>query len=348
MTNTIEKTEINTENPLLKEADSLHAKAMNSYKMGKLPESYDRFQKASKLYKELGKNVEYFAQLRYMGVVKENMNYEKDAELLYRKSLDGLKQYENLDELTESYYRLGTVLYREDDKEGAIATFKEAAERGCKNSNLFNNLGFILIEKGELTDAESYFLKALDCNKDDDAIENLALNNLGVTYYLQKEYKKAAEKLEEASVKAVTLPKNERTIQYIILCNKENKNSDAKQYDIFDEVMTLAGIELNLAATYVMLGELEKAKETCRKATERDGMMAYVQLPAAWIYLATGEESKAITTFKSAMRSNPEQAQELEQIVKSINPFAFIKANRNDPCPCGSGKKYKKCHGKNA
>jgi len=21
---------------------------------------------------------------------------------------------------------------------------------------------------------------------------------------------------------------------------------------------------------------------------------------------------------------------------------------RNDPCPCGSGKKYKKCHGKNA
>ncbi|TFI73665.1 hypothetical protein CKN60_06635 [Carnobacterium divergens] len=28
----------------------------------------------------------------------------------------------------------------------------------------------------------------------------------------------------------------------------------------------------------------------------------------------------------------------------------FYKENhlgRNDPCPCGSGKKYKKCHGKN-
>ncbi len=23
-------------------------------------------------------------------------------------------------------------------------------------------------------------------------------------------------------------------------------------------------------------------------------------------------------------------------------------AGRNDPCPCGSGQKYKKCHGKNA
>jgi preprotein translocase subunit SecA len=23
----------------------------------------------------------------------------------------------------------------------------------------------------------------------------------------------------------------------------------------------------------------------------------------------------------------------------------FDKVGRNDPCPCGSGKKYKKCHG---
>jgi preprotein translocase subunit SecA len=24
----------------------------------------------------------------------------------------------------------------------------------------------------------------------------------------------------------------------------------------------------------------------------------------------------------------------------------FAKVGRNDPCPCGSGKKYKHCHGK--
>jgi len=27
---------------------------------------------------------------------------------------------------------------------------------------------------------------------------------------------------------------------------------------------------------------------------------------------------------------------------------AAPKIGRNDPCPCGSGKKYKNCHGKNA
>jgi preprotein translocase subunit SecA len=26
---------------------------------------------------------------------------------------------------------------------------------------------------------------------------------------------------------------------------------------------------------------------------------------------------------------------------------AAAKVGRNDPCPCGSGKKYKKCHGVN-
>jgi len=31
-----------------------------------------------------------------------------------------------------------------------------------------------------------------------------------------------------------------------------------------------------------------------------------------------------------------------------MEPSSFPKAGRNDPCPCGSGKKYKHCHGKSA
>ena len=38
-----------------------------------------------------------------------------------------------------------------------------------------------------------------------------------------------------------------------------------------------------------------------------------------------------------------EEPQRIEQ-VKRDEP----KVGRNDPCPCGSGKKYKKCHGANA
>ncbi|MCW5618080.1 MAG: SEC-C domain-containing protein [Nitrosomonas sp.] len=33
---------------------------------------------------------------------------------------------------------------------------------------------------------------------------------------------------------------------------------------------------------------------------------------------------------------------------KSVQPFVrqSDKVGRNQPCPCGSGKKYKQCHGK--
>ena len=47
---------------------------------------------------------------------------------------------------------------------------------------------------------------------------------------------------------------------------------------------------------------------------------------------ATADESEA-----------PEQEKEAEHITPAPAPSG--KVGRNDPCPCGSGKKYKKCHG---
>jgi uncharacterized protein YecA (UPF0149 family) len=34
------------------------------------------------------------------------------------------------------------------------------------------------------------------------------------------------------------------------------------------------------------------------------------------------------------------------KLLESMRPAHHPKINRNDPCPCGSGKKYKNCHGK--
>jgi preprotein translocase subunit SecA len=33
------------------------------------------------------------------------------------------------------------------------------------------------------------------------------------------------------------------------------------------------------------------------------------------------------------------------RVVSSKQPARNLKVGRNDPCPCGSGKKYKQCHG---
>jgi preprotein translocase subunit SecA len=41
-----------------------------------------------------------------------------------------------------------------------------------------------------------------------------------------------------------------------------------------------------------------------------------------------------------------ELSERKEQVVKKRGEYMGQKVGRNDPCPCGSGKKFKKCHGK--
>jgi len=53
-------------------------------------------------------------------------------------------------------------------------------------------------------------------------------------------------------------------------------------------------------------------------------------------------ESKAVTT-NIGLQQKPSSA----QVAGKLQPVKVMeKVGRNDPCPCGSGKKYKNCHGK--
>ena len=47
----------------------------------------------------------------------------------------------------------------------------------------------------------------------------------------------------------------------------------------------------------------------------------------------------------------PTETGEVEQTLAGpdgtpLDPSIFVGVSRNDPCPCGSGEKYKHCHGK--
>ena len=46
--------------------------------------------------------------------------------------------------------------------------------------------------------------------------------------------------------------------------------------------------------------------------------------------------------LQQARMAGAGQSQGVQQVVRGE------KVGRNDPCPCGSGKKYKKCHGASA
>ncbi len=89
--------------------------------------------------------------------------------------------------------------------------------------------------------------------------------------------------------------------------------------------------------SYLMKGHLEGFDQhNVREAKEQSSAMQNVT------------ESKApMTDGQQAAKqaaANVGQERRVQETVKHSGPVI----GRNDPCPCGSGKKYKKCHGKNA
>jgi preprotein translocase subunit SecA len=56
-------------------------------------------------------------------------------------------------------------------------------------------------------------------------------------------------------------------------------------------------------------------------------------------------EAKA-DNIQNVTYTAPDESGEAQTTVdqSTVNPFANV--SRNDPCPCGSGKKFKHCHGK--
>ena len=66
----------------------------------------------------------------------------------------------------------------------------------------------------------------------------------------------------------------------------------------------------------------------------------------------TGDGSRTAIQAANENRGKTPQQREVENrssqapVEDNRTHFAGQKVGRNDPCPCGSGKKFKKCHGK--
>lgn len=75
----------------------------------------------------------------------------------------------------------------------------------------------------------------------------------------------------------------------------------------------------------------------------------YIPDEAKWakVEVSTDSDSAFASAFKGALANmNARQLNRIFGVQQEpyVNPYAKI--CRNDPCPCGSGKKYKKCCGR--
>lgn len=89
------------------------------------------------------------------------------------------------------------------------------------------------------------------------------------------------------------------------------------------------------------------AQDTCREDK-------YVSRSRLWILInvvagKNGARNVDFSLFDYPWEYDPEMEQEAEKVRPLIDDTTLdlsVKTGRNDPCPCGSGKKYKKCCGR--
>jgi SWIM/SEC-C metal-binding protein len=81
------------------------------------------------------------------------------------------------------------------------------------------------------------------------------------------------------------------------------------------------------------LGSKKKPIIVHVQSEERARYVAEVCAAHGWHYIIGFEFDK------------PEDISDLEKALNPSEPIRSEKIGRNDPCPCGSGKKYKKCCG---
>lgn len=135
----------------------------------------------------------------------------------------------------------------------------------------------------------------------------------------------------------------EKEVYIYILKNKDQIISGtasdlAKKFDMDNATFGgfLSGIETSLKNKI----ELEEIKESSEVKLEIDfEKLFYNMLDAKAEWLYTLEEWEDVLSIESR-ESIAKEYKNSRTIVKEA------KVGRNDPCPCGSGKKYKKCCGK--
>ena len=109
------------------------------------------------------------------------------------------------------------------------------------------------------------------------------------------------------------------------------------------DIMTMTGFLDGINDSLKKANDIEKMTEKTKVSLDFDKELLYKNMVAAgadWLYGL--EEWNDI--FDAEKQKELYKEQKASQTVRNEGP----KIGRNDPCPCGSGKKYKKCCGARA
>jgi preprotein translocase subunit SecA len=105
-------------------------------------------------------------------------------------------------------------------------------------------------------------------------------------------------------------------------------------FELFGQLLDVVKNEVTRILMNVKIQSNEQIEAATQEMEQRAESISNVT------YTAPTEDGGTQTTLDEETR-NKQAAQAL-----ASNPYANMRVGRNDPCPCGSGKKFKLCHGK--
>ena len=233
----------------------------------------------------------------------------------------------------EAYIKFGEILYRKGEVKEALEYFEDAHERCIRydykkeQGRSANDIGLAFHTFGNLEEAKRWLNDGLDIRKaigDDEGIA-ISLNNIGTVFQAQGDLPGALKQHEES----------------------------LKSYKEIGDKTGIATLLGNIGAIWRSKKNYPKALECFLKSS---ALLDLIGVDKRWIagHISKIRRELGLKKFKKifqvAYTSLPKDLQphvHLEELTENRTVVREIsKVGRNDPCPCGSGKKYKKCCGK--
>ena len=309
------------------------------------------FRAALALYRKTEDKAGLARTLRDLGSLQSDLAQDGEAETNFEEAKKLFAELEDIEGQMACITNVGLLHYRQGGPQASVKVYEKSFEEDkIEHYLLLNNAGFLRLVVHEYPGAREFLSRAEADLKERGAMDDnaaLLYLNLAIVEALESRFEDAYKHLDEARRYFDEYPDG-RAVELILVANEEQvEKGDFEPFLVVEDAHKDGVIALNRAA--VMAREnpdnIDEAIKVAEEGMAADRSMAYPHYGLGWLYLMKGDSSKATTSFKRAAGlDNHNEA--IRKALETVNPYIGQKVGRNEPCPCGSGKKFKKCHGR--
>lgn len=355
-----------------------HARALNDLGLvnrfwGNIKIALIYFNDALFIKQNIGNKEDISSTMNNIGLLKSDLGFNNEALGLYERSLKISEEINDKSGISNSLHNIALI---KDD----LGQYEEALDLNYKSLKLteeignkaiiaisLNNIGFIKYNLGLKKEANDLYEKSLKiCEEIGDksgiaaSLNNIGLlkNRLGLKEEALDLFERSLKIRKEIDDKSgiATSFNNIGGIKSDIGLKEEALDLFERSLKMHEEI----GNKSDIATSYHNIGcflfennrELEKSCLCLLKSLSLWEQMGMPEKKLSTQYLFKMRQKIGIVKFEEVVVNMMQQLD--DDLKNTINLNEILckpikvekKTDRNAPCPCGSGKKYKQCHGK--